>query len=157
MIAALRCTDEPDAAVEVREALACVAACCELAPHPATTQTTSNSNSALGPPFMGRMTQQPADPFPPPAVTFLTNRWANPAVRWVKASYRGFPTMINVVCYCGCAYSFAGDVGRCPQCGEHVSFSRRPGADPVDKQETIAKIVARLSAEAGSAPGELAA
>jgi hypothetical protein len=65
--------------------------------------------------------------------------------------------MINVVCYCGCAYSFAGDVGSCPRCGEHVSFSRSPGADLVDRQETIAKIVARVSGDAGSPPGELAA
>ena len=62
--------------------------------------------------------------------------------------------MINVVCYCGCAYSFSGDVGSCPQCGEYVSFSRGP-AEPEDRQETIAKIVAQASG--GSPPGEMAA
>jgi hypothetical protein len=45
---------------------------------------------------------------------------AVPAVRWVNATYRGFPPMINVVCYCGCEYSFTDDMGRCPRCGEHV-------------------------------------
>ena len=57
--------------------------------------------------------------------------------------------MINVVCFCGWAYSFAGDVGSCPQCGEHVSFAR--GLEAQERQETIAKIVARAS---GSAPPE---
>ena len=61
--------------------------------------------------------------------------------------------MINVVCFCGCAYSFAGDVGSCPQCGEHVSFAR--GLEALDRQETIAMIVARASS--GSRPEDLAA
>jgi len=61
--------------------------------------------------------------------------------------------MINVLCFCGCAYSFAGGVGSCPQCGEHVSFAR--GLEAQDRQETIAKIVAR--AVGGSPPDELAA
>jgi hypothetical protein len=61
--------------------------------------------------------------------------------------------MINVVCYCGCTYSFAGDVGSCPRCGERVSFNR--AYEPDDRQETIAKIVARASG--ASPPGELAA
>jgi hypothetical protein len=61
--------------------------------------------------------------------------------------------MINVVCFCGCAYSFAGDVGSCPQCGEHVSFAR--GLEEQDRQETIAMIVARASS--GSTPEDLAA
>jgi hypothetical protein len=61
--------------------------------------------------------------------------------------------MINVVCFCGCTYSFAGDVGTCPQCGEHLSFAR--GLDAQDRQETIAMIVARASS--GSTPEDLAA
>jgi hypothetical protein len=56
--------------------------------------------------------------------------------------------MINVVCFCGCAYSFPGDVGSCPQCGEHVSAR---GLEAQRRQETIAKIVARAS---GTAPPE---
>lgn len=63
--------------------------------------------------------------------------------------------MIDVVCYCGSAYSFAGDVGVCPQCGEHVSFARAPDAEAHDRQETIAKIVAKVSG--GSPPEDLAA
>ena len=34
--------------------------------------------------------------------------------------------MIDVVCFCGCAYSFIGDVGACPGCGEQTSFTHRP-------------------------------
>jgi hypothetical protein len=61
--------------------------------------------------------------------------------------------MINVVCFCGCAYSFEGTLGSCPQCGEPVSFVR--GLEAQDRQETIAMIVARASS--GSPPEDLAA
>jgi hypothetical protein len=61
--------------------------------------------------------------------------------------------MINVVCFCGCAYSVAGDFGTCPQCSEPVSFAR--GLDAQDRQETIAMIVARASGAAR--PEDLAA
>jgi hypothetical protein len=70
-----------------------------------------------------------------------------------EASYRGFTTMINGVCFCGWAYSFAGDVSSCPQCGEHVSFAR--GLEAQHRQETIARIVARASV--GSPSEDLAA
>ena len=61
--------------------------------------------------------------------------------------------MINAVCYCGCAYSFTGDVGTCPQCSEHVFFTR--GSEAQARDETIAMIVARASG--GLPPDELAA
>jgi hypothetical protein len=61
--------------------------------------------------------------------------------------------MIDVVCYCGCAYSFTGAVGSCPQCGEHVFLGRE--SESQVREETIATIVARASS--GSPPGELAA
>lgn len=32
--------------------------------------------------------------------------------------------MIDVACFCGCSYSFVGDGGVCPSCGESVSFPR---------------------------------
>jgi predicted ATP-dependent serine protease len=32
--------------------------------------------------------------------------------------------MIDVSCFCGCVYSFRGDIGVCPQCGEYATFSR---------------------------------
>jgi hypothetical protein len=30
--------------------------------------------------------------------------------------------MINVVCFCGCSFSLAGDTGACPQCGEPITL-----------------------------------
>jgi hypothetical protein len=34
--------------------------------------------------------------------------------------------MIDVACFCGCSYSFVGNAGICPKCGERTSFARRP-------------------------------
>ena len=36
--------------------------------------------------------------------------------------------MIQVVCFCGCRYSFTGDIGTCPECGEGARFPRAPVA-----------------------------
>jgi hypothetical protein len=33
------------------------------------------------------------------------------------------PVMADVACFCGCLYSFGGDGGACPQCGEYVSLT----------------------------------
>ena len=38
--------------------------------------------------------------------------------------------MIQVVCFCGCRYSFNGDIGTCPECGEGARFPRAPIAAP---------------------------
>lgn len=38
-------------------------------------------------------------------------------------------TMTDVACFCGCCYSFMGDVGSCPKCGEYTSFTRVSGAE----------------------------
>jgi hypothetical protein len=32
--------------------------------------------------------------------------------------------MTEVACFCGCCYSFGGEVGVCPQYGEYTSFTR---------------------------------
>ena len=32
--------------------------------------------------------------------------------------------MVDGACFCGCRYSFTGDVGACPQCGEYVTMTR---------------------------------
>jgi hypothetical protein len=29
--------------------------------------------------------------------------------------------MTDVACFCGCLYSFDGDAGACPRCGEHAT------------------------------------
>ena len=41
--------------------------------------------------------------------------------------------MIDVACLCGCAYSFSGDLGVCPECGEHVAF----GHVPIDEERQM--------------------
>jgi predicted amidophosphoribosyltransferase len=48
--------------------------------------------------------------------------------------------MIDVACFCGYSFSFSGDEGVCPQCGEPVSFS-----DPVtdrawEKRERLRRL-----------------
>jgi len=34
--------------------------------------------------------------------------------------------MAEVACYCGCSYSFYGDAGTCPHCGEGATLRTRP-------------------------------
>ena len=31
--------------------------------------------------------------------------------------------MSSVACFCGCVYSFSGDVGVCPKCGVHTTYN----------------------------------
>ena len=31
--------------------------------------------------------------------------------------------MTDVACFCGCLYSFSGEVGACPKCGEFASLT----------------------------------
>jgi len=34
---------------------------------------------------------------------------------------KGVPMMADVACFCGCLYSFHGDAGACPRCGEYAT------------------------------------
>ena len=34
--------------------------------------------------------------------------------------------MAEIACYCGCSYSFYGDAGACPHCGEVATLRTRP-------------------------------
>jgi hypothetical protein len=36
---------------------------------------------------------------------------------------------MNVACFCGCAYSFAGEVSVCPRCGRYASLRRASDAE----------------------------
>jgi hypothetical protein len=36
---------------------------------------------------------------------------------------------MDVACFCGFRFSFAGDLGTCPGCGEYVSLSRVSDAE----------------------------
>lgn len=45
--------------------------------------------------------------------------------------------MIDVACFCGTAYSFDGDVGVCPKCGEVVSLV---GAFPATERRMLEEL-----------------
>jgi hypothetical protein len=49
--------------------------------------------------------------------------------------------MIDVVCFCGSSYSFVGDAGACPQCGEHVSFARRPTPEAHTTRDELGQLL----------------
>ncbi len=51
--------------------------------------------------------------------------------------------MIDVVCFCGCSYSFVGDAGMCPQCGEQTSFGRRPTKGRAPESGELEQLVQR--------------
>lgn len=42
--------------------------------------------------------------------------------------------MTDVACFCGCCYSFVGDVGACPRCGEVTDLTGAPGPEKVAAQ-----------------------
>ncbi len=63
--------------------------------------------------------------------------------------------MINVVCFCGFAYSFADDAGACPQCGEQVSFTHASNTDPQEVGDRLDYVLNQSAKD--SPPEELAA
>jgi hypothetical protein len=42
--------------------------------------------------------------------------------RWADAEEE-VPIMANVACFCGRCFSFAGNAGACPECGEAVTLT----------------------------------
>ena len=55
--------------------------------------------------------------------------------------------MIDVVCFCGCSYSFADGDGACPQCGELVSFVRPGTAEKLEAREPVGALYGRSADE----------
>jgi hypothetical protein len=51
--------------------------------------------------------------------------------------------MINVACFCGCSYSFTGDAGVCPQCGEAVTFTGAPVTEAQDQRDQLGRLSKR--------------
>ena len=49
--------------------------------------------------------------------------------------------MIDVVCFCGSSYSFVGDAGVCPQCGEHVGFARHSASDASPARDELGQLL----------------
>ena len=48
--------------------------------------------------------------------------------------------MAYVACFCGCQYSFRGDAGVCPHCGEYVSLTRPSAAEENEMREALSAI-----------------
>jgi hypothetical protein len=44
---------------------------------------------------------------------------------------------MNVACFCGCCFSFAGDLCACPACGEYVTVS---GVSGLEEDEMRAEV-----------------
>jgi hypothetical protein len=58
---------------------------------------------------------------------------------------------MDVACFCGCRYSFVGDLGACPACGEYVTLRR---VSETEARQMRAELDLLLSAGAnpGTAP-----
>jgi hypothetical protein len=51
--------------------------------------------------------------------------------------------MIEVDCFCGCVYSFSGDVGACPGCGECATFPRVTTAEARQMRSELDAVINR--------------
>jgi hypothetical protein len=49
--------------------------------------------------------------------------------------------MTQVACFCGCCYSFDGDIGACPRCGEYTSFATVPPAEEQQMREELRQLL----------------
>ncbi len=54
--------------------------------------------------------------------------------------------MIDVACFCGFSYSFEGEAGSCPNCGEPVTIARASGRAPKGHEAPTAQLTQRESA-----------
>jgi hypothetical protein len=63
--------------------------------------------------------------------------------------------MIDVVCFRGYAYSFAGDDASCPRCGESVTLTPPAANDGPDIDAQLDQLLRRPASE--SSPEEMAA
>jgi len=55
---------------------------------------------------------------------------------------------MDVACFCGCSYSFDGDLGACPACGEYVTLRR---VSEAEARQMRAELDLLLSAGANTA------
>jgi hypothetical protein len=51
--------------------------------------------------------------------------------------------MIDVVCFCGCTYSFEGEEAACPRCGEGLSLAPAAGGDSVSVDAQLDELLRR--------------
>jgi hypothetical protein len=62
--------------------------------------------------------------------------------------------MIEVACFCGCLFSFDGDAGACPRCGEVASVAAGPALESSgrNRPETPVQVMDRIGRN-GQTPG----
>jgi hypothetical protein len=53
--------------------------------------------------------------------------------------------MNNVACFCGRIYSFDGDTGTCPQCGEHAGLPRAPIAAEERMDDELERVLTGIT------------
>jgi hypothetical protein len=63
--------------------------------------------------------------------------------------------MIDVVCFCGHTYSFAGDEASCPRCGESLTLAPQEANDGPDIDAQLDQVLRRPGSEVP--PEEMAA
>ena len=56
---------------------------------------------------------------------------------------------MDVVCFCGCRFSCAGNLGTCPGCGECVSLSRVSDAEENQMRAELDLLLAHGAAARG--------
>ncbi|MFZ0089018.1 MAG: hypothetical protein WAL63_05910 [Solirubrobacteraceae bacterium] len=50
--------------------------------------------------------------------------------------------MTDVACFCGCSFSFAGEIGMCPRCGEGVTLTLAAAADAAEMRTELEALLA---------------
>ncbi len=58
--------------------------------------------------------------------------------------------MTNVACFCGFVYSFSGDLGLCPQCGEYTSFTCASNEEERQMRDELALVLAEHGGGVGA-------
>lgn len=59
--------------------------------------------------------------------------------------------MTQVACFCGSCYSFDGEVGVCPRCGEYTSFATVTPAEEREMREELRLLLERPVGESAQA------
>jgi hypothetical protein len=49
--------------------------------------------------------------------------------------------MTHVACFCGCVYSFSGEIAVCPRCGEYASFTRASAHEEQQMRDELALLL----------------
>jgi hypothetical protein len=59
---------------------------------------------------------------------------------------------MDVACFCGSRYSFAGDLGVCPACGAYAALAGVSDAEASDMRAELEQLLTRGILSAGSRP-----